>query len=280
MHTSDSSSQVAPDTTAGRVKPKSGLTRQQLAFYGQFDFQSQWEEFYGAYKPSGLLKYRTIWSFVKSLSKDKSIQKMMWWVLGPELKIPEGHAPEFDLPQFDWEARRKEGRWCTSSAIDKISDQIAIQYSGLESMKVCGDKIIVKEMVKLQAISQQLDHSFGTSLIDENLDFEINHGRVKKFLELKNQVLSMMARTQDMHAKANGLNFDDLTGYQHFIAGSMALGNSVGQRAIQNPVENALRNIAEMVLVKSSKMKMPLPDQDIPSIIDQSLTEKKKDVLN
>lgn len=228
-----------------------------------------WESFNGDCLDNGNIRYKTIWSFITAKTKEDWKRKFLYWILGPK-----GESKEYDkYDQFDWEAKRSNGKWYASPNADRLSKELKSKANALEAMKSVGH-VNVSFINRLEALLTELDDEYSGRLFLPNLSAKENSLRASTYFKLLEQAQGMMAQAQIMFGRTHGIDLERLD--QFFAMLSQGIGQAAQQMGFagsdktiegQTPASTAMKQIMDMVVSKAAERELDLPDKEMEKII-------------
>lgn len=271
------------------VKPKAPPpTRGVQTFYRYANWAELWDKWYLSINERGTYKYRSILAFAKAVVSNREQRLFLEWFLGPKDSTNEYQQEQIEAgkkkyyfvgggPQ-DWFSKRENHGWYTKENIRLLSKSITQRGNALEKMAAAGDEITLQAFLGSSNLLEKLDQTFqGRFFIDE-LNWDQNLKRAQKYIELRDQLLSQLDRTQKLYALAHGVNYDDMEGFSHFVAATLTL--SAGGAEKQTGMEKLLSSLTQMTLTKAAKHQIKLPGEIENKVIDVVAEQKTRKGVN
>lgn len=238
-------------------------------YYDNIDWMTWWEEFAHAINENGTVKYATVWSFVAAKTKDKKQRALLWWAIGPE-----GVSEEYkQYPQFNWETKRENGFWFSSTNADKLTREVKAHTNALASMRELGS-VNLTFIARIEALAKEIDKEFSGRIFLPKLSTKENTMRAATYTKLIDQLFSMVERAQVMFGRTQGMDIARLADFFAMFgqgmgkaAANMGLAEAAPMTIEANTASTAMSQIMDMVLQKAAKNEMELPDPDMDAII-------------
>jgi hypothetical protein len=251
---------------------KSPTRSREKEYYENLDLRTWWETFSTECLGNGVLRYKTIWSFITVKTKIQWQRDFLWWLLGPK-----GESQDYkDFPQFNWEDRREKGHWYEGDNAKRLAEDISNKRSALDSLKQLGT-INLTFISRIEALATEIDREFSGRLFLSDLSLKENSLRVKMYFTYLSQIQGMLNDAQLMYGKSQGLDLERMSDfYALFSKGMSEAAANMGfidGEVINKPTEAnnkasaALSQIMDMVVNKAAKQGIALPDKDMETII-------------
>jgi hypothetical protein len=229
-------------------------------FHKSLDFSELWQEFYLALKPSGTVKYRSMYNFVNQRPHWTAVQKdFMHWLLGPEEPVDEVMVTKYGSwyePQ-NWDQKRATGGWYSEAALREYGKSVRDKIDALDSLRAAGNNVTVNSLLRVEKLMQQLDTEFGGRFFVDTLSAKANAERAVLYVRLHKQLLDMMDHAQDIYAKSHGISFNDMSGFERLLAAQLMTRNA--DVKVDNG-RKVLEKLIDMTLEKSVKYDTPMPE--------------------
>jgi hypothetical protein len=264
------------------LKKKKRLQNKQdkkQAYVDALDLNQLWEDFANSFNKNGTPEFKTAWSFVCKKTKIDWQRKVLYWLIGPAVVVEKGQRPEFNLPQYDWEEKRKKGFWYSSGNIEALKQDINSKASAYEAVRQAG-KVNVTTIVRLNNLLEQLEDEFGGRLMLPGLSMKENALRAQLYMNLVTQVINLSSNAQLMYARTQGLDLERLDaffamfGNQMGRTAAMLMGSSTADQGAENPLRSQFEKVVNLVTNKATEFNLPLPN-DLAAAIKETTVEAK-----
>lgn len=249
------------------------------AYFDELDLNQLWEDFANSFNKNGTPEFKTAWSFVCKKTKIDWQRKVLYWVVGPAVVVEKGQRPEFNLPQFDWEEKRKKGFWYSSESIEALRHDINAKASAYEAVRQAG-KVNVTTIARLDGLLKQLEDEFGGRIMLPNLSMKENSMRAQLYMTLVSQIVNLSSNAQLMFARTQGLDLERLdTFFQMFGSqmgktAAMLMGNTAVAETTEHPLRKQFEQVVNLVTNKATEFGLPLPN-DLAAAIKETTVEAK-----
>lgn len=258
------------------------------AFVDSLDLMTMWESFAHSFNSNGTTKYKTVWSYISSYTKNTKDREVLYWLLGPKVDIGDNERPKFKLVQYDWEEKRKKGFWYSSENIETLTADIHRKASAYESVRQAG-KVNVDIIVMLNGLLKQLEDEFGGRLFLPDLSMKENTMRAQLYMGLVEKITTISNQAQLMYARSQGMDLERLDEFYSMFGTAMGktaatlmgtkqeeLGDGKGSHHLQS----MFSKVVEMTTSKALEYAMPLPNDLAAAIKEVSDQKVKKAKVN
>lgn len=238
-------------------------------FHAALDFTAMWQGFYSEVNANNTRLYRSVNGFVKKGWKsfwdaelnEKQTEFLIWY-LGSATPVDEEKVKEYPWasPQ-DWEKRREDGGWYSNASLRAYSQGVRQKMNALEALQEVGNGITINAVARVAKMMEQLDRDMNGSFFAEGLSYDQNKERARMYVELQGNLLNMLDKAQDIYAKAHGINFHDMSGFEQFMSAAALLRSSTTGGVQQSNGDKVLGRIIEMTLEKSANHGIPIPEE-------------------
>ena len=233
-------------------------------FFESIDWEDWYHEFATATTRLGQPKYASSFAFAQAKGKSRQQRDIILHVVGPKIA---GRSPAYELEQYDWEKRRKDGFWIGP---EKLTTQIekVLQQAGddnLRELQASAQAFILPQIAKLAAMMDKIEAEFSGHLFMPNLSDKMNETRANLYMRLTDHVTNSIIKLQESYARSLMTNVNDLLGTvairEHLAASKISQAENKGNRT--------LGLIVEMIAEKGKSMKLGLPDPDIAKVVQE-----------
>lgn len=256
-----------------------------LDYVNSLDLVNMYEEFTQSFNDNGTPKYKTIWSYITAFTKDAKKRDILYWLLGPKVTIEKGQIAKYDLDQYDWESKRRNGFWFTSDNIENLKQDIHSKASAYASVKEAG-KVNLDTIAVLNGLLKQVLDEFGGGIFLSKLSIKENAFRAQLLLQLIEKITSISNNAQLMYARTQGLDLERLDQFFQLFGTSMGrtaallMGNQLesSEDDKNNQLQKQFSQVVKMVTQKSTEYELPIPTDiaDAIKIVEAENTKPKK----
>lgn len=233
----------------------------------EFFHEQDWEEWYHEFATEhnargGSYRYVSAFEFAKNKSSVRAIRDLILHVIGP---VVPGKPPMFrDIPQYDWERRRKAGFWLGPEPLGTKIATIVAQADNLDEAKHSARATLLPLLLQVGAMFDKIEQAFGGQIFLPNASMKDNDNRASLYMRLCDQAINGTIRLQEAYSRALGINISDLQG-------TIMLRDNVASKIEGKGSELAgakgiLGKIIEMTVDKGYVHNIPLPDPDMAEI--------------
>lgn len=233
----------------------------------QFFIDQDWEVWFHEFATErqsrgGGYRYVSTFEFAKAKSSNRVIRDLILHVIGP---VAAGKTPMYkDIPQYDWERRRKAGFWLGPEPLKDKIEAIVAQADTIDEVKSSARSALLPLLLQTAAMFDKIEAAFGGQIFLPNGTLKDNEARASLYMRLSDQAINGTIRIQEAYSRALGINMSDMQGtiLFHEAAASRISGKSHeldGARSV-------IGKILEMTIDKGHTHGIPLPDPDMADI--------------
>lgn len=247
---------------------------QEDSYLATLDLITWWESFNGDCLENGNVRYKTIWSFIIAKTKIQWQRAFLYWILGPI-----GTSDKYKkFDQFDWETKRKNGKWYASPESDRLSKELKSKANALEAMKTVGH-VNVSFINRIEALLKELDDEYSGRLFLPSLTAKENTMRAATYFKLLEQAQGMMGQAQIMFGRTHGIDLERLDQFFSMLSQGMGQAASTmgfaGSNTVDaNPASHTMKRILDMVVTKAAERELDLPDKQMEDIVVSEMSPK------
>lgn len=269
---------------AKKVKKKHDSYR---TYFDSLDLSEWWDEFANTFEKNGTQKFQTVYSFIKTKTKDKKKRDFLWWILGPKLEDTTGHALA-NYSQYDWQEKRERGFWHSSANVEELRKTVKRQHSSLEQVRELG-KVNIDFLATLKNVSDQIDREYNGQIFLKSLSAKENAARARLYIELKKDLSEMIKEVQLVFAKTQGVDMERIEGMLQIIGPAMMqriFGVSDGEQEPQGRggLQDVAGKLTKMLMNKAVDYEMTLPDESMNTAVTKEapvlINVKKNNKVN
>jgi hypothetical protein len=241
--------------------PKTPVDPQE--YYASIDWEDWYHEFATEkLRTGGQPKYASAFEFAKVKGSTRQQRDLILHAIGP---VVPGKTPMFrELPQFDWEKRRKAGFWLGPETLKDQLEQITKHTDTLDELRASGQAHILPLLSRVSAMFEKIETSFGGQLFLPGATEKVNEARANLYMRLVDQTTRITILLQEAYRNSLFLNINDMQGTIALRESQIAKASSETDK--KSNAHKFLQNVLEMTFEKAEALKLPLPDAEIVDI--------------
>lgn len=256
-----------------------------------------WKDFSTEMTDKGALKYKSVWAYIKELTKDEFKRDVLWEMIGPEPELEAGRRL-LRVPWLgDWDQIRRQSFVPDTRKFAAIKETYKQRAQQLDAARAVAP-LTIRQIARWENLAAQIDEAFAGQPFDlsEAPDSEKNVKRLSLYIKLQKKVLDTETQLWDSWYKAHGLNpglpehwlnmriMDGMPlqdpaqlGDGKTIEGQTAAPQEIGGHAIKNVALPEGVSIDDLLLAKALRAKAKMYNMQLPGDLNAHVDDTSKD---
>jgi hypothetical protein len=255
----------AKKAVASVVVIKSTKPAEPQEFFEATDWEGWFHEFATErVSRGGGYRFASTFEFAKVKGVSRQQRDLILHIIGP---VVVGKTPMFkNIPQYDWEKRRKDGFWLGPESLKSKIDGIIKESDTIDVLKLSAQTALLPLLLQVSAMFDKIEAAFGGQLFLPGASMKDNDNRASLYMRLCDQAINGTIKLQEAYARALLINVNDMPGMV-ILRENISTSKISDKSGELTGAKLILSNIIEMTSVKGRAHNLPLPDPEIAEVV-------------